>query len=83
MTNWLKRVLLIDLDPQFNASQYILGVRRYQADCHIYREILCSGRFAGIHFHRHRLVPGNIGPSAAALLLLSGSFALSEKGDFR
>lgn len=32
MTNWLKRVLLIDLDPQFNASQYILGVRRYQAE---------------------------------------------------
>lgn len=32
MNNWLKRVLLVDLDPQFNASQYLLGVRRYQAE---------------------------------------------------
>ena len=23
---WLKKVLVIDLDPQFNASQYLLGV---------------------------------------------------------
>ena len=29
-TNWLKRVLVIDLDPQFNASQYLLGVNRYE-----------------------------------------------------
>ncbi|MBI1927969.1 ParA family protein [Candidatus Poribacteria bacterium] len=28
--NWLKKVLVIDLDPQFNASQYLLGVRQYQ-----------------------------------------------------
>jgi len=28
--NWLKKVLVIDLDPQFNASQYLVGVRRYQ-----------------------------------------------------
>ena len=28
--NWLKRVLVIDLDPQFNASQYLVGVREYQ-----------------------------------------------------
>jgi chromosome partitioning protein len=28
---WQKRVLLVDLDPQFNASQYILGVVRYQS----------------------------------------------------
>src|SRR6266849_2780154 len=27
---WNKRVLVIDLDPQFNASQYLLGVRGYQ-----------------------------------------------------
>jgi len=26
------RVLVVDLDPQFNASQYILGVRRYQTE---------------------------------------------------
>ncbi len=29
---WSKRVLVVDLDPQFNASQYILGVNRYQTD---------------------------------------------------
>jgi chromosome partitioning protein len=27
---WLKRVLVVDLDPQFNASQYLVGVTRYQ-----------------------------------------------------
>lgn len=27
--NWLKRVLVVDLDPQFNASQYLLGVEDY------------------------------------------------------
>lgn len=32
MTNWRRRVLVIDLDPQFNASQYLLGVARYQSD---------------------------------------------------
>lgn len=29
MINWSKNVLLVDLDPQFNASQYMLGVNRY------------------------------------------------------
>lgn len=29
-TNWIKRVLVIDLDPQFNASQYLLGVQQYE-----------------------------------------------------
>jgi chromosome partitioning protein len=28
-TTWSKNVLLVDLDPQFNASQYVLGVNRY------------------------------------------------------
>ena len=28
---WAKRVLLVDLDPQFNASQYLLGVSDYAA----------------------------------------------------
>lgn len=28
--NWGKRVLVIDLDPQFNASQYLLGVSEYE-----------------------------------------------------
>lgn len=32
MMRWKKRVLLIDLDPQFNASQYMLGVDRYQKE---------------------------------------------------
>lgn len=32
MSSWKKRVLLIDLDPQFNASQYMLGVARYQRE---------------------------------------------------
>lgn len=32
MRAWSKRVLLIDLDPQFNASQYMLGVSRYQQE---------------------------------------------------
>lgn len=29
-TNWNKRVLVADLDPQFNASQYMLGTRQYE-----------------------------------------------------
>lgn len=27
---WLKKVLVVDLDPQFNASQYLLGVSQYE-----------------------------------------------------
>lgn len=30
MEEWSKRVLLVDLDPQFNASQYLLGAQRYE-----------------------------------------------------
>lgn len=30
MGNWLKKVLVVDLDPQFNASQYLLGVNQYK-----------------------------------------------------
>ena len=30
MTRWAKNVLVVDLDPQFNASQYMLGVQRYE-----------------------------------------------------
>jgi chromosome partitioning protein len=29
---WDKRVLIVDLDPQFNVSQYVLGVQRYQKE---------------------------------------------------
>ncbi|MBY3198794.1 ParA family protein [Rhizobium laguerreae] len=32
MSRWRRRVLLIDLDPQFNASQYIMGVDKYQTE---------------------------------------------------
>jgi chromosome partitioning protein len=32
MRKWSKRVLVVDLDPQFNASQYLVGVTRYEAD---------------------------------------------------
>ncbi|QLE36187.1 ParA family protein [Vibrio parahaemolyticus] len=28
-TNWQKKVLVVDLDPQFNASQYLVGVNKY------------------------------------------------------
>jgi len=35
---WDKRVLVVDLDPQFNASQYVLGVQRYQ------REVISGNR---------------------------------------
>src|SRR3954466_13242225 len=27
----VNRVLVVDIDPQFNASQYLLGARRYEA----------------------------------------------------
>jgi len=29
--NWLKKVLVVDLDPQFNASQYLVGVNGYES----------------------------------------------------
>ncbi len=29
--NWKKKVLVVDLDPQFNASQYLLGVKQYES----------------------------------------------------
>lgn len=35
--DWNKKVLVVDLDPQFNASQYLLGVKEY-------RRILDSGQ---------------------------------------
>lgn len=28
--SWNKKVLVVDLDPQFNASQYLIGVREYE-----------------------------------------------------
>lgn len=32
MKKWTKRILVVDLDPQFNASQYLLGASRYQTE---------------------------------------------------
>jgi chromosome partitioning protein len=29
---WMKKVLVVDLDPQFNASQYLIGVDKYARD---------------------------------------------------
>lgn len=29
--DWYKKVLVVDLDPQFNSSQYLLGVSEYEA----------------------------------------------------
>lgn len=29
-SNWNKKVLVVDIDPQFNVSQYLLGVRKYE-----------------------------------------------------
>lgn len=29
-TSWSRKVLVVDLDPQFNASQYLVGVTRYE-----------------------------------------------------
>ncbi len=31
MRNWARKVLVVDLDPQFNVSQYLLGGKRYKA----------------------------------------------------
>ena len=31
MPAWRKNVLVVDLDPQFNASQYLVGEERYQS----------------------------------------------------
>ncbi|MDH5687923.1 MAG: ParA family protein [Candidatus Bathyarchaeota archaeon] len=30
LRKWDKKVLVVDLDPQFNASQYLIGVRKYE-----------------------------------------------------
>ena len=30
LKKWNKRILIIDLDPQFNASQYLIGVEKYE-----------------------------------------------------
>lgn len=37
-SNWSKKVLVVDLDPQFNTSQYLLGAARYET------EVVAKGR---------------------------------------
>ncbi|MCA1619210.1 MAG: AAA family ATPase [Acidobacteria bacterium] len=50
--NWLKKVLVVDLDPQFNASQYLLGVEGY-------KQIIDEGRpTVWDIFEAHTKIPG-------------------------
>jgi len=53
MRAWRKRVLLVDLDPQFNASQYMLGVARYQREI-----ILGNGPTVWDIFEQQARMPG-------------------------
>ena len=49
---WYKRVLVIDLDPQFNCSQYLIGTQRME-------HILSSGSpTVWDVFEQHTVVPG-------------------------
>jgi len=49
---WLKRVLVVDLDPQFNASQYLVGVSGY-------KRILNDGKpTIWDIFEEHTRIPG-------------------------
>jgi len=42
-----KRVLVVDLDPQFNASQYLLGTQRFPEEPkHLQDKDLCVHYFA-------------------------------------
>jgi hypothetical protein len=82
-----------DASPKKEGGQFLdLQIRRI--DCllcqkenvlpemnfHLCREILCSSRFAGRHFHNHRLVLSMIEPS---VLITSNSSGFSGMGDFR
>jgi chromosome partitioning protein len=50
--DWLKKVLVVDLDPQFNASQYLLGVSGY-------KQIIDEGRPTMWDiFEAHTKIPG-------------------------
>ena len=51
--NWAKKVLVIDLDPQFNVSQFLLGANVYKS------EILDKNAPTSWHiFEQHTHVPG-------------------------
>jgi len=50
--NWLKKVLVVDLDPQFNASQYLVGVSGY-------KRIVADGKpTIWDIFEEHTRIPG-------------------------
>lgn len=46
---WAVRVLLVDLDPQFNASQYMLGYHRYRTRIHAANAPTVQSIFEGSH----------------------------------
>jgi chromosome partitioning protein len=55
---WSKNVLVVDLDPQFNASQYLLGANRYA------REIVAAARpTVWDIFEQRTRIPGSAPPS--------------------
>lgn len=63
---WYKNVLLIDLDPQFNASQYMLGVNAYRT------RVVDAGAPTVWHiFEQHTLTPAGqpseVNPAEAIL----------------
>src|SRR6266581_4791250 len=54
--NWLKKVLVVDLDPQFNASQYLVGVTGY-------KQIIDEDQPTVWNiFEAHTKIPGAKGP---------------------
>lgn len=54
--NWLKKVLVVDLDPQFNASQYLVGVSGY-------KQIIDEDQPTVWNiFEAHTKIPGAKGP---------------------
>ena len=46
--NWLKNILVVDLDPQFNASQYLVGVTQIRRN-DFRRQTNCLGYFWTTH----------------------------------
>lgn len=51
--NWGKKVLVVDLDPQFNASQYLVGVNKYNAMLEDEKPTMWD------IFEQHTKTPGN------------------------
>ncbi len=58
MNKWRKRVLLVDLDPQFNASQYLVGVEKYE-------KIISNGEPTIWNvFEQHTYTPTKVQPTS-------------------